>query len=101
MDRVVKLVVRRGEEPVRPLSDWLLYGTATKTHGSWFYNSGKISEGRRDSGREGFWFLWPQRELRVNHAPFEIAVPHPRSISASSFVRPTDGTPCMQTHPRR
>ena len=98
VDQVVVKVVGTWEEGrVRPLSDWLLYGTAAKTHTatrSRFYNSGKISE-----GGERFWFLWPQRELGVNHAPFEIAVPHPRSISACWFLLHLDEpTPSMHAN---
>ena len=57
VDQVVVKVAARKEEGkrVRPLSDWLLYGTAAKTHTatrSWFYNSGKISRG----GERGFGF---------------------------------------------
>ena len=98
VDQVVKLVVKRGEErkganrAQKPLSAirlatiWDCNKNTQRTEA--FLLVLQLGENLRRKGKR-FWFLWPQREHRVNHAPFEIAVPHPRSISASSFVRPT------------
>ena len=95
---------RRGEEASpktgeerASLSDWLLYGTAAKTHSQLLVL--QLGENLEQGRRERFWFLWPQRELGVNHAPFEIAVPHPRSISACWFLLPLgEPTPSMHAN---
>ena len=59
----------------------------------------QLGENLEEGRRERFWFLWPQRELGVNHAPFEIAVPHPRSISACWFLLLLDEpTPSMHAN---
>ena len=106
VDQVVKLVVKRGEErkganrAQKPLSAirlatiWDCNKNTQRTEA--FLLVLQLGENLRRKGKR-FWFLWPQREHRVNHAPFEIAVPHPRSISGCSSDR---RTPCMQTHPR-
>ena len=101
MDQVVVKVAARKEEGkrVRPLSDWLLYGTAAKTHKAPSLSVLQLGENLEQGRGERFWFLWPQRKLGVNHAPFEIAVPHPRSISACWFLLLLDEpTPSMHAN---
>ena len=100
-DQVVKLVAKRREErrrgepenrggasfAIRLATIWDCSKNTQPALG--FTTRGK-SRKERESGLERFWFLWPQRELRVNHAPFENAAPHPRSISGCAVVRSFD-----------